>query len=90
MAKRIKTYRYIVEGHGFFPVDMLRYDTARIVSMAERDLLHEMGGLDHHERFNRCSHRREVEIEGVREPTEARWASFGWVVHRDSVKLVLK
>ena len=58
-------FRYSVTGHGPFPVDKLRYDSAW---PAGSDLLG-------NERV-----RRTVPLASYRHPTEDRWSSFGWTV----------
>jgi hypothetical protein len=68
-------YTYTVEGFGYFPFDMLRYDDCRPKSEAETGRLLP---IDH--RGTPEKKKRQVTMVGYRKPTEARWASFGWQV----------
>ena len=58
-------YKYTVFGRGPFPFDMLRYDEAW--PRETMDAL-KLAAMD----------RRAITLVGNGEPTEARWASFGW------------
>src|SRR4051812_9610916 len=62
-----KVYTFVVEGRGAFPTDMLRYD--RCTPYAQEDV-HWMEGTAN----------RSVKMVSDREPTPARWLSFGWSV----------
>jgi hypothetical protein len=72
MAKRT-WYRYTVRGYGSFPIDMLRYDCA---FPAGESVSHIMTSS----RFGSHEDVHDVELIGVRRPTDARWSSFGWTV----------
>lgn len=61
-----ETITFTVTGSGAFPLDMLRYDRCWPKHEAQTSRL-----LPQHDR-------REVVMEGLRAPTVARWASFGW------------
>jgi hypothetical protein len=58
-------YRYVVEGRGPFPVDMLRYDCAWPYSQESVNYFDADG-------------KRMVEVASYREPNAERWSSFGW------------
>jgi hypothetical protein len=68
-----RTYTFVVEGAGQFPVDMLRYD--RCSPYASEDV---------HWCFASGTNRRSAMMVAHQPPTVARWASFGWTV--DMVK----
>lgn len=55
-----------VEGQGQFPLDMLRYDLCWPASEADATMINMGTGL------------RPVRLKGLKSPTVARWASFGW------------
>lgn len=76
----MKKYRqtFIVEGHGPFPVDMIRYDccylndTDSVIKFSDRN-------------------KRQIKLTRFLEckdtmPTFDRWNSFGWRVLKESVK----
>lgn len=58
-------YRYVVEGNGQFPIDMLRYDSA--VPYDQEAVSYMM-----------ASGRRKVMLQSYSAPSPERWASFGW------------
>jgi hypothetical protein len=60
-------HKFKVSGRGPFPFDMLRYDEAWPVETM--DAL-KLAAFD----------RREITLLANREPTVARWESFGWLV----------
>ncbi len=64
----------VVQGNGFFPVDMIRYDCGRVRTP-----------LPDPNEFQVKPFR--VLIELFRPPTEARWESFGWKVVNPKVNL---
>jgi len=68
-------YSYEVEGVGGFPLDMLRHDCAWPTVEKE---VHKIAS----QLINRLPTRESVivRMEGVRNPTVARWKSFGWTV----------
>lgn len=73
MPVKRKFYRYSVVGRGVFPMDMLRYDQAwprNSWDAAKIGLTPEDGGY---------LEPRTVALESYKEPTSARWFSFGWV-----------
>jgi hypothetical protein len=67
-AKPPKTVKYVVEGAGSFPLDMLRYDRAWFATEAD-------AGTAQHDRKIRT-----VTLRGLDYPTGARWESFSWRV----------
>lgn len=73
MAK-IVGYTYKVRGRGAFPVDMLRYDCAW--PNDSRDLIN----ITIHHGEEDYNEQRVVSLRSHREPTAARWTSFGWTV----------
>ena len=70
-------YDYIVTGRGEFPIDMLRYDGAW---PADGDAAAKLGGPSG---FPQDQAHRSVKLRSYREPTLARWSSFGWSVGFD-------
>lgn len=58
-------YRYVVEGVGPFPLDMLRYDHAHPYDQESVSYMDARG-------------RRKVVLGSYSEPTAERWVSFGW------------
>jgi len=75
---KITTYEYEVSGHGEFPLDMLRYDTAWPAYEAEIHLFDppRPSGTNRAEYLKP----RTIRLRSNRQPTAARWASFGWNV----------
>lgn len=65
-------YIYKVTGRGYFPMDMLRYDSARPSGSEDASAMGSIRGA--------ADKQRTVELVGARPPTVARWASFGWKV----------
>jgi len=65
---------FTVEGKNEFPLDMLRYDICWPASESNSRLI-EASFSDH----ARGDVRR-IELKGLKLPTVARWASFGWAV----------
>lgn len=72
MAK-VQSYTYTVQGAGEFPFDMLRYDSCY---PATQEAVSVMAPGGPRPRLPM----RSVQVTGRREPTEGRWASFGWHV----------
>lgn len=75
-------FEFTVSGYGDFPIDMLRYDSCWPKS-----------GVDSAEVLksfypgqDRRGASRFVTLEGLNEPTGARWMSFRWTVHPDIQK----
>lgn len=72
--------RFKVAGRGHFPVDMLRYDecfpfNGQAVTAIEHFVRYPSAGAGEPS--------REVELVTMsRQPTDARWLSFGWSVLR--------
>ena len=68
-------YEYYVTGHGVFPTDMLRFDSAWPARGEDAAKM---------ERQNAESmlvrNRRSIRMRSYREPTVDRWISFGWSV----------
>lgn len=71
MKKRY--YTYVVEGSGYFPIDMLRYDYAAPYQSEDSYWTCKSGNGN-----------RSVMLISEHRPTVARWESFGWTV--DSIK----
>lgn len=70
----MKVCRFTAVGHGYFPVDMLRYDRCW---PATQDAIHNMPV----ETYRRHSlEPAEVEMCGINNPTAERWQSFGWQI----------
>lgn len=67
----MKLYQYTVIGHGYFPLDMLRYDSAYPRRQIDVDSL---TGLN--------EGRAIVDLSSHRQPTVERWNSFGWDVKK--------
>lgn len=84
MAKRyITTFK--VKGSGYFPFDMLRYDSCTPSSSQDAAELSWHSFKDDEPRIVKlqCNH------EGKEwTPTEARWRSFGWTVLPDSIRTI--
>ena len=68
-------FEYKVTGKGVFAFDMLRYDTAWPAFEVETPKL-----APHHPFDGVNKELRTITIRSDREPTNERWASFGWVV----------
>jgi hypothetical protein len=62
---------FAVVGAGMFPVDMLRYDKAWPASESDSRLISNSF-------TDPVQHR--IELRSLKEPTPARWRSFGWTV----------
>ena len=67
-----KLYTYQVEGHGTFPVDMLRYDAAWPRDGVDVTAIENATGRHHHD--------GRVQLRSYQMPTEERWRSFGWSI----------
>jgi hypothetical protein len=67
---------YEVTGTGDFPADMLRYDLCWPASEADSRSIGAYFG--HHVTP------RTIKLKGLKTPTPARWASFGWTVVEES------
>jgi len=65
-----KIYKFVVEGEGGFPFDMLRYDCCwpfkqtDVAKMCKEDYKQE----------------RNIQLQGMSFPTQERWKSFGWTI----------
>lgn len=68
-----ETVVFAVEGRGDFPLDMLRYDRCWPRYEAE---IYKFTRTD----FSGRAPVRNINLEGLKRPTEARWESFGWRV----------
>lgn len=67
---------YNVEGKGAFPLDMLRYDLCwPATAGGAQQISRSIDGLSTDLRLERT-----IMIKGLKPPTVARWASFGWKV----------
>jgi hypothetical protein len=72
-----KKYIYTVKGQGQLPFDMLRYDQAWPRTSRDAAL------IDAHVRSGaRPRVEWEVDLMGIKMPTEARWRSYGWEVQQ--------
>lgn len=67
---------YTVTGAGEFPMDMLRYDRAWPARGQDVTAIIGIGVR----RGARAPGRRSVRLHSIEDPTEGRWASFGWAV----------
>ena len=74
MAKEYR-YSFTVQGHMEFPLDMLRYDACWPYRESE-DVPAIAASLNPRVK----TETRKVSLVGVKQPTEGRWASFGWRV----------
>jgi hypothetical protein len=74
--------KFVVEGKGVFPVDMLRYDHAYPASTDSAGyIVHKKYSDDDDDSDKTLVEvKRKVELIAPDEPTEARWTSFGWRV----------
>lgn len=75
--------RFFVEGHGRFPVDMLRYDHAHPASSVDATAIADT--------FNHPNEEHRIFLEawpaaGTLSPSVRRWESFGWLVYLDDEK----
>jgi hypothetical protein len=77
MARKVYLHRFVVEGNGEFPFDMLRSDACWPASNAGGD---NILNLAPHYRSERLHEKRKVTLCSYSEPTEGRWRSFGWPV----------
>lgn len=66
-----KVERFVVEGSGEFPFDMLRYDSCWPATAEDAAKL---------QSFYRDKRRVELRSDGYMTPTPERWASFNWRV----------
>ena len=66
-------YQFQVKGSGYFPVDMLRYDTCWPSTSDDAANL----TINHRDDLMLV---RQIELNGIRIPTVDRWLSFGWKV----------
>ena len=67
-TKAFPRFEYTVRGDGTFPLDMLRYDCSWPATSEDVSWL--WSGKEE----------RELMLRSDREPTYARWSSFGWEV----------
>lgn len=77
---KVTVEHFVVEGQGMFPFDMLRYDSC---CPDRSDDAHQLVPMT--EMGMRCRRRVRLRRYALNNagPTEARWASFGWIVVRD-------
>lgn len=73
MARSTTYVTFTVRGSGVFPFDMLRYDGCW--PKRGEDVVSIQQGMRH---GPRSTSRREITLEGVKDPTVERWVSFGW------------
>lgn len=74
-APKRRLWFYSVQGRGSFPIDMLRYDRCWPASEGGDSAKVEASFQPRASREERI-----VALIGLDEPTEGRWASFGWKV----------
>ena len=73
----MKVYEYTVDGSGYFPIDMLRYDAAwpadtdSAIQIVER-----LKPITREDRLER----KPIKLRSYHAPTEGRWQSFMWGV----------
>lgn len=81
MAAATFFHEFVVEGSGSFPIDMLRYDSCWPRTEIDSSKITFTG---------EPLERRQVELATLTrspwEPTEGRWASFGWHVVSHSAR----
>lgn len=82
----MKRQTFIVTGSGFFPLDMLRYDSCFPNSQQD------VGKMDN-SHTQEVMHRRDITLARyVRNksslPTIDRWKSFGWTVNITSIQTI--
>jgi len=76
MARLVYIHRFVVEGTGEFPFDMLRSDQCWPASNAGDNIQK----LAPHHRSEMLRTKRQITLCSISEPTEGRWASFQWPV----------
>jgi hypothetical protein len=67
-----RVYEYHVTGSGRFPVDMLRHDSAWPATSADAGIIEQCSIV--------MGQRVSVKVRSYRQPTIARWHSYGWRV----------
>lgn len=79
---QVQGYTFTVRGSHEFPWDMLRYDRCWPASEDQ------VTSLAPYHRSSTFTWVRNVKLKGLNEPTDGRWASFGWtVVEFDRIKI---
>ena len=73
---------FTVEGSGWFPLDMLRYDCCFPLHESE---IGRLSNVEPMGEFRSVELQRYVEIKAD-QPTQGLWQSFGWSVKDGSVK----
>lgn len=73
--RKMELRDFTVEGHGEFPFDMLRYDSCWPYQQEDAAQL----ASRRYERDTNVQRRRIV-LQGIQDPTKARWQSFNWNV----------
>lgn len=73
-------YTYDVQGTGDVPMDMLRYDGAYPATSEDGFKIYADRHMDNERLRVFLRTPRIVRLSSHREPTPARWASFGWKV----------
>jgi hypothetical protein len=67
-----RIYTYTVEGEGFFPLDMLRYDCCWPSRGVDVAMLKRRA-------------KRSVQLLSYRKSTRERWESYGWAIVMETV-----
>jgi hypothetical protein len=65
----VKLYKYKVMGKGSFPTDMLRYDSCWPSKPEDAEKI-----------LAPSKDATVVQVTSIKEPTHARWSSFGWSI----------
>jgi hypothetical protein len=76
-TSKLYVFRVTVEGHGWFPMDMLRYDRCVPLTELDSNRLNWDGRVGNFEKRQVCLQMYSPHKEG---PTKGRWESFGWTV----------
>ena len=93
MAARVYAQRFVVEGVGQFPVDMLRYDQAVPWSEVDSGKIATDWGSREALEPRQVAVLRHVSVPkprpgGLGWPTVERWRSFGWRVLEETVEML--
>ena len=84
LGHKAYSYEFEVQGHGYFPVDMLRYDSCHPATSEDAsNIIVEVGRINDRGNYTKP---RTVTLRHTGDfnwrPTDARWESFGWkVIH---------
>jgi hypothetical protein len=71
--KALTQYRFVVAGHGAFPLDMLRYDRATPATETDSHIILQQV-------ITSAQANVTIALLGPKPPTEPRWSSYGWRV----------